>query len=85
MLKPINANVIVLYHILLEYSNKLSFPKSLTMFDSALQARSSLSRQKIQQARSMLPEDGYITYITGSGNQCGTYSLTDLSVNYDTH
>ncbi len=33
----------------------------------------------------MLPEDGYITYITGSGNQCGTYSLNDLSVNYDTH
>ncbi|MHB1153416.1 MAG: hypothetical protein ACYCWE_07180 [Eubacteriales bacterium] len=83
MLKPLSANAITLYHTLLEYSNEIGFPHSFTAANSTLQGGSSLSRQKVQQARSLLIEGGYITYIIGSGSQCGTYSLPDLTIKYD--
>ncbi|MHB1152789.1 MAG: hypothetical protein ACYCWE_18825 [Eubacteriales bacterium] len=84
MLKPLNANSVLLYFILLEYSNEIGFPVSFTAANLSLQARSDLPRLTIQRARSRLIENGYITYRKGSGNQCGTYSLTDLTIKYNT-
>ncbi|MHB1151164.1 MAG: hypothetical protein ACYCWE_01995 [Eubacteriales bacterium] len=50
-----------------------------------MQANAYLSLQTIYRARFHLLKNGYITYNPGSGVQCGTYLLTDLTVNYNTH
>ncbi len=81
--KQLTSNAILLYHTLLEFSNEIGFPESFTAANTSLQSKSSLSKNKLLQARDQLAEEGFITYIPGTRNQCGTYVLTDLTVRHE--
>lgn len=81
--KPISANAICLYYILLEYNNELYFTQWFTLPNSLLTGLTSLSLKSFQRARNELVQKEYIQYKNGKGNQSGSYSLVDLSVIFD--
>ncbi len=53
----LTSNSICLYHTLLEFSNEIGFPDSFTATNTSLQLKSSLSKNKLRQARDQPAED----------------------------
>lgn len=76
--RPIGANAILLYFILLERANAAYFPKQLCLSNSTLQGSSGLSETSLIRARNELAQKGYIIYKKGARGQAPKYEIISL-------
>lgn len=83
LIKPLSANSICLYFILLEYVNEINFLPWFTAANSTLTGLSRLSDSALKRARNELMQKGFIQYRKGVGSQSGSYHIVDLCANFD--
>ncbi len=83
LIKPLSANSICLYFILLEYVNEINFLPWFTVANSTLTGLSKLSDSALKRSRNELVQKGFIQYKNGRGSQSGCYHIVNLCANFD--
>lgn len=82
--RPISANAITLYFILLEQMNLAYFPEYISLAGVTLQGLTGLGEKRLQAARSELVKNGYIGYLAGGRGAAPQYTLCNLLSGNDT-
>lgn len=73
-----------LWHRLMAYCNSFNWANDFTLTNTRLVEDLKISRQKLDSARNCLVQKGLISYKKGNGNQCGSYHIHSLSVDFNT-
>ena len=77
--KPLSANAIAIYFILLQVANKTGWIDKFKVANTVLMSKCDLNMQKLIRARNKLINQGYITYLKGKNqNDAPIYSIIKL-------
>lgn len=77
--KPLSANAIAIYFILLQVANKTGWIDKFKVANTVLMSKCDLNMQKLIRARNNLINQGYITYLKGKNqNDAPIYSIIKL-------